>query len=407
LYRQHFHLEASPFEPTPDPAFFYLGPQYRETLAAMIHCVVSRKALMVISGPIGSGKTTLGRTLTRYLPEGTRLVSVLHPFDSQGELMIFIAHRLGISEPPESRLLLTQAVNDRLSQLVGSGGRLLVIIDEAQLLSEDNLEEIRLLSNLETETVKLIQVILLGQPELVKHLNAPKAKALKQRMSAIKVLEPLDRNQTKGYIQHRMKVAGGDPTAFTEEALELIAASAGGIPRVINQICDAALLNAFAADQDRVETAAVEEAVAALGEESGVGEGRTGIDQEAAGRPEGGGTRFELVHPAPEAETDGRAEPAEEKAVPEKDQVSQKLFPSTRTPPPRKAVKVQGQGSWLMAVALLILSLAALTASLFVYFDRPDWITFSDKTPPAEEKGQTGGRSNAVNGVVGGAGQGN
>ena len=404
MYRQHFHLEASPFEPTPDPAFFYLGPQYRETLAAMIHCVVSRKALMVISGPIGSGKTTLGRTLTRYLPEGTKLVSVLHPFDSQGELMIFIAHRLGISEPPESKLLLTQAVNDKLAQLVGAGGRLLVIIDEAQLLSEENLEEIRLLSNLETETVKLIQVILLGQPELVAHLNAPGAKAIKQRMSAIKILKPLDEEQTKGYIRHRMKVAGGDPEAFTPEALELIAASAGGIPRVINQICDASLLNAFASDQGRVDRDAVEEAVTALVEEdeARAQEETAKIDQKAPAGPESAKTRLELAQPPPQKEAEEPAQPAAGEAAPVKDEVSTKVFPRTRVDPsPRVA---RGQGSWFMAVALLVLSLAALTASLFVYFDRPDWIPGSGKNKPAAEKSQSQEGPNTVKGKVGGTG---
>lgn len=266
MYSDHFNLEVLPFESTPDPAFFYPGPQYRETLAAMIHCVASHKSLMVVSGPIGSGKTTLGRTLTRYLSEGTQLISILHPFSARGELLSFVAHQLGLEELSGSKLLQVEELNKRLIQLTEQGKRILIIIDEAQLLSLENMEEIRLITNLETETVKLVQIILLGQSELIQHLQAPEARPLRQRLASVKILKPLERTQVMSYIRHRLKVAGGNPELFSTEALEAVASASGGIPRIINQICDQSLLAAFAAEAPSVELAAVRQVVAEMTE---------------------------------------------------------------------------------------------------------------------------------------------
>ena len=264
MYSDHFNLEVLPFESTPDPAFFYPGPQYRETLAAMIHCVASRKSLMVVSGPIGSGKTTLGRTLTRYLSEGTQLISILHPFSAKGELISFVAHQLGLEELGGSKLLQVEELNKRLIHLTEQGKRVLIIIDEAQLLSLENMEEIRLITNLETETAKLVQIILLGQSELIQHLQVPEARPLRQRLASVKILKPLERTQVMGYIRHRLKVAGGDPELFSTEALEAVASASAGIPRIINQLCDQSLLAAFAAEARTVELGSVRQVVAEM-----------------------------------------------------------------------------------------------------------------------------------------------
>ena len=264
MYTNHFNLEVLPFESTPDPAFFYPGPQYRETLAAMIHCVASRKSLMVVSGPIGSGKTTLGRTLTRYLSEGTQLISILHPFSARGELISFVAQQVGLKGLTGSKLLQVEELNKRLIQLTNQGKRILIIVDEAQLLSSEDMEEIRLLTNLETETTKLIQIILLGQPELIQHLQATEARPLRQRLSSVKILKPLERSQVINYVRHRLKVAGGDPELFSPEALEAVALASTGIPRLINQICDQALLNAFSGEAGLVDRTMVEQVVSEM-----------------------------------------------------------------------------------------------------------------------------------------------
>ncbi len=264
MYTNHFNLEVLPFESTPDPAFFYPGPQYRETLAAMIHCVASRKSLMVVSGPIGSGKTTLGRTLTRYLSEGTQLISILHPFSARGELISFVAQQVGLKGLTGSKLLQVEELNKRLIQLTNQGKRILIIVDEAQLLSSEDMEEIRLLTNLETETTKLIQIILLGQPELIQHLQATEARPLRQRLSSVKILKPLERSQVINYVRHRLKVAGGDPELFGPEALEAVALASTGIPRLINQICDQALLNAFSGEAGLVDRTMVEQVVSEM-----------------------------------------------------------------------------------------------------------------------------------------------
>ena len=150
MYQNHFSLAVMPFESTPDPAFIYLRDQYRDALAGMIHAVVARKALMVVAGPIGSGKTTLGQALTRYLPDKTQLIPIIHPMSDQGELITFLAHQLELPITAVPRLVLIENVRQRLLEIGASGGRVVALIDEAQLLTDESLEEIRLLTNLET-----------------------------------------------------------------------------------------------------------------------------------------------------------------------------------------------------------------------------------------------------------------
>ncbi|MBW1713136.1 MAG: Flp pilus assembly complex ATPase component TadA [Deltaproteobacteria bacterium] len=374
MYQEHFNLRALPFEGTPDPAFFFLGPQYRETLAAMIHCVVSRKSLMVVSGPIGSGKTTLGRTLARYLPEKTNLVSIVHPLAAQGEMITFVAHQAGLKEIPEPRLFLIEALEKNLINLYEGGGRLLVVIDEAQLLSDENLEEIRLMSNLETDTAKLIQVILLGQPELIDTLNRPQVRQLRQRLAVIKILEAMDEAQTVNYIEHRLKVAGGQPEIFSPQARQLVARFSGGIPRIVNLLADTALLNAFAAGQETVEVKAVEEAAAELRlapvQPGGPAQGPapppgSEIPREPSAGPEPGPEAE--PEPTPEAEkesaSDAETEPKPE-AESQPDWSELKIVEDSETPP-------LAARSWVRGLVLLIIALAALGVSLWLYLSHP------------------------------------
>lgn len=265
MYLKHFGLAALPFESTPDPAFVYLRDQYRATLAAMILAITSRKALAVVSGPVGSGKTTLGQTLMRYLPEGTAAFSVPQPGSDFGDILYRIAEEVGLENPPQARLKLIETLKTNLQSLIVHGGRLVIIIDEAQTLDAASLEGIRLLTNLETAKTKLVQMILLGQPELIDRLSQPEMTQLRQRVSVLRALEPLTEEQTAAYIGHRLKVAGGGVDLFNQSALKLIHAASGGIPRLINQICDGALLQAFLAKDEKVGAGMVIQGIEEMG----------------------------------------------------------------------------------------------------------------------------------------------
>ncbi len=264
MYQEHFQLTDLPFENTPNPAFFYGGGQYRECLSAMLHYVANRRGIMGLSGPIGVGKTTLVHTLRRVLPENTQVITMIHPESSPLELLTYVAQGLNLDSMPESKLQAVEVVKSELTRLDREGGVCLLIVDESQLLTPELLEQLRLLSNLETETHKLIQVILVGQPELVNMLNLPELAAVRQRVSLMKVLSALTPEESLYYIAHRLSRAGSGLDLFSDQALKTVVGYAGGIPRIINQLCEGALVSAFGAERNVVEISDVEEAAANL-----------------------------------------------------------------------------------------------------------------------------------------------
>lgn len=376
MYLEHFHLQAQPFENTPDPAYFYMGHTYREILAVMIHCIVSRKGLMVLSGAVGSGKTTLSRTVARYVPERTMVINVIHPPTGEGRLLSFLAKQLGVEDYRQPHIFLVDEIKAKLLEIHHDGGRCVLIVDEAQFLTDVTFEEVRLLTNLETDQHKLIQTLLLGQPELSDKLQRPEVLPLRQRVAIFKTLEPMDETQTLGYIAHRLKAAGGSEKVFTNQALHQIIAAAGGIPRVINRICDAALLGAFAADHDRVQVEDVTEAVTDV-------MGPTA----QADRPD---------HPAPEPAPEPipsppRIEPQADWAEPEPEIAPPgQPSPQPRRPsPPRRPAKRSG---WGMPLVLLCLALASLAVSAWFYVaNMPDPAAAEPANRPAQTKPLHGG----------------
>ncbi len=264
MYQEHFNLTDLPFENTPNPAFFYGGGQYRECLSAMLHYAANRRGIMGLSGPIGVGKTTLVHTLRRVLPDNTKVISLIHPESTPMELLTYVAQGLDLEAMPGSRLQAVEVVRNELVRLDEAGGVCLLIVDEAQLLTTELMEQIRLLSNLETEIHKLIQIILVGQPELVKLLNQPELAAVRQRVSLMKVLSALSPEESLYYIAHRLARAGSGLELFSDQALKTVIGYSGGIPRIINQLCEGALVSAFGTESDMVEVSDVEEAAASL-----------------------------------------------------------------------------------------------------------------------------------------------
>lgn len=265
MYLEHFNLNSLPFENTPDPAFFFMGANYRETLAIMLHGVASHKGMLCVAGPPGTGKTTLAAVLVSHLPKDTLIIPVTHPKTTPDELARFVAQALKLDKIPGSTLMVHDAIHDALIKHDQAKNNRVLIVDEAQFMSDELFEEILFLSNLETSQHKLIQILLLGQKELLDKINQPKMRQLKQRMFVTKSLGPMDRDQTAQYIRHRIEIAGAAPDIFSDKAIDAVYALSGGSPRVINKICDASLLSAFLMKQETVAPDEVRAAGANMG----------------------------------------------------------------------------------------------------------------------------------------------
>jgi len=267
MYQEYFKLNNLPFENSPDPEFFFMGYRYREILALMIHGVVSRKGLICISGPIGSGKTTLATVLTGYLPADAIVINMTHPKASPGEMRTYLARQLGVVEFPDTPLLQTETIRQELIKFDNADRHCVLIIDESQYMSDALMQEIVVLTNLETPQRKLIQILMLGQKEFIAKLNRPELRQLKHRIFVTRTLTAMDAEQTFQYISYRLQIADGDPDIFSEDALEQIFKYSGGIPRLINRLCDAALLGAFTSRKQGVEEEDVRNANIDLGME--------------------------------------------------------------------------------------------------------------------------------------------
>jgi general secretion pathway protein A len=245
MYAAHFGLKALPFENVPDPAFFFNEGEYQRVLRRLSDAVGAGRGLMVVAGPIGSGKTTLSQKLMADLPGETVHLWSAEPPETDQELFRMLLERLGATFAWESRVLALGVLRDRLLRLRSAGGRCLLVVDESHKFSDGGLEAVRLLNNLEQGPDKLIQVLLLGQEELTGMLTSPGREAFRQRIANLEILGRMTPPQVRDYVRHRLRVAGGDPGIFPDLVLEAVAEAAGGIPRLTNSLCDRALLHAF------------------------------------------------------------------------------------------------------------------------------------------------------------------
>jgi general secretion pathway protein A len=254
MYTQHFRLSEPPFSIAPNPRYLYLSPQHREALAHLLYGIGVGGGFVVLSGEVGTGKTTLCRALLDQLPEDVEIALIFNPRLNSRELLAGICDELHIpySGPKASLKQLIDALNRHLLDAHARGRRVIVLIDEAQNLRFDVLEQVRLLTNLETNQTKLLQIILVGQPELNQILDRPNLRQLAQRITARYHLNPLSLTATRDYIRHRMTVAGGSERVFSGNAIRAIHRQARGIPRLINVIADRALLGAYTLGKLRV-----------------------------------------------------------------------------------------------------------------------------------------------------------
>jgi len=262
MYTAHFGLRATPFSITPDPQYLYLSDRHREALAHLVYGVNEGSGFVVLTGEVGTGKTTLCRCLMEQLPDTIDVALLLNPRLNSRELLATIFDELRVAYDTAYTLKdFIDILNTYLLTAHAVGRRTVLILDEAQSLSTEVLEEVRLLTNLETSRQKLLQIILVGQPELNTILKKQNLRQLSQRVTARYHLLPLSAKDTYAYINHRLAVSGASAPLFQKAAMRKIYRYSGGVPRLINVICDRALLGGYVNNRNSIDTAIVRKAV--------------------------------------------------------------------------------------------------------------------------------------------------
>lgn len=253
MYLSFFGLKEQPFNLTPDPRFLFMSESHRNAFNNLLFGIHERKGFMEVVGGVGTGKTTLCRALLAELGKGVATALILNPFVSETELLRCVNLEFGLDGSAQSRNHLLQELNRFLLDRAARGANACVILDECQDLEASLLEQIRMLSNLETSKEKLLQIVLVGQPEFHQRLGSEELRALNERIQVRCFLEPLSQKDTRAYITHRLKMAGaGEDEIFTDSALEAMYQYTRGNPRRINAVCDRAMLLAYARGSKRI-----------------------------------------------------------------------------------------------------------------------------------------------------------
>ena len=248
MYNDYFRFREDPFNITPDPRFLYLTTQHREALQHLLYGIRERKGFICLTGEVGTGKTTLCRALLNRLGRKVHTALILNPVLTETQLLRSIVEEFGIRTKRRDRLGYLKLLNEFLLRVNSAGRDAVLIIDEAQDMSVERLELVRLLSNLETERQKLLQIVLVGQPELRRMLARPGLRQLAQRITVRYHLDPMDQGETDAYLSHRLRVAGcedGPLVRFDAGAVREIYRYSGGTPRLVNAIGDKALLAGY------------------------------------------------------------------------------------------------------------------------------------------------------------------
>jgi general secretion pathway protein A len=260
MYHEYYGLVRSPFEMTPDPAFLVLGDTHREGLATLVYAVRSRKGFVLLTGEVGTGKTTLLHSLLAQLDRETAAAFIFNPRLEPLDFFRMLLDEFGIEEPCRTKAEYLLALNRYLIARLERDLPTLLIVDEAQNLSAEMLEEIRLLSNLETPSSKLLQIMLVGQPELAELLAQPALRQLRQRIVLRHTLRPFTKEEMVHYVEERLRLAGYTGKAlFENKALDELFRVTGGVPRLINVVCDGALLLGYGRELKTIGADAIRE----------------------------------------------------------------------------------------------------------------------------------------------------
>jgi general secretion pathway protein A len=263
MYLSFFGLNEKPFSITPDPRYLFLSERHAEAMAHLLYGIKEAGGFIQLTGEVGTGKTTIVRSLLAQTPENAEIALILNPRMTAPEFLLTLCEELGIGVPDSAAGSLKDLVdilNDYLLRAHAGGRRVVLVVDEAQNLAPEVLEQVRLLTNLETNTQKLLQIILIGQPELRELLDRSELRQLAQRITGRYHLDPLCAPETVAYVRHRLRVAGATSEIFTRRALHRIHQLSGGVPRVINILCDRALLGGYSLDRHRITPGLVRQA---------------------------------------------------------------------------------------------------------------------------------------------------
>jgi type II secretory pathway predicted ATPase ExeA len=258
MYLKHFNLSCRPFEETPDHRFLYMSPQHARALANIEYAITTRNSFVVISGEIGMGKTTLLNNVLAEMKKDVSVARVAHTTLSPTELLQMLLAEFGIRAYEDNKVYLLERLGEYFADQKAAGRRIAILVDEAQNLTIGALEELRMLSSTNLELSGLISVVLVGQPELNTLLDSPRLEQLRQRVRLRQHLMPLTREETEAYIDRRLQVADSSAQALlTPEAIEQVYEQTGGIPRLINTLCEAAFTSAWADEADKVDAARI------------------------------------------------------------------------------------------------------------------------------------------------------
>lgn len=263
MYCSHFGLHRPPFNNTPDPTFYFSTPEHEEALATLQYIVFQRKGFVLVTGEVGAGKTLIGRMFLRQVDRSASVAVISHTNLTGRQLLAAICHEFELDTPPDAtNLQLTERLQNYLLEQFAQDRFAVVLLDEAQNLPDESFEELRMLGNLEADDAKLLQICILGQPELRERFHNPRLRQIDQRLFRRFHLPALSRANTEAYIGHRLRVAGCDRAdLFTKEAIDRIYAASQGVPRLINKICDNGLLTAYGANADQVTAAMIDQSV--------------------------------------------------------------------------------------------------------------------------------------------------
>jgi MSHA biogenesis protein MshM len=267
MYAQHFNLNLLPFENVPDPLFFYDQGDHARIRKQISGSLQSGRGLIVVTGPIGSGKTTLSQMIKSDFPEDIKVIWMAEPPANSSDLYLFLAQELGLQPTSSEKTFVMRDIRNALLKINSEGKKCLVIMDESHLMSEDVVNGIRLLNNLEEGSTKLIQLLLLGQEELMEMINKPEMAPFKQRIAALETLGKMNVDRVLKYITHRIQVAGGAPNLISDTGWEAlsIAFSSGGTPRTINSLCDRSFNVAYERDKPIIDAQDIYEATQRMG----------------------------------------------------------------------------------------------------------------------------------------------
>jgi general secretion pathway protein A len=267
MYAKHFDLQMLPFENVPDPVFFFDQGEHARVHNRIKDSLKAGRGLMLVTGPIGSGKTTLSQMMISEFSSNIKLVWMAQPPGNSTELFLFIAQELDLKPTTSEATFVLRDIRDALLKINSEGSKCLVIIDESHMMSDDTINGIRLLNNLEEGATKLMQILLLGQDELMDIIKRPEMEHFKQRIATLQMLGKMDSGRIREYISYRLEVAGGQPSIFSDTGWEALRLAFGpkNIPRLVNSLCDRSLSAAFERDKKTADVDDVYEAADEMG----------------------------------------------------------------------------------------------------------------------------------------------